>query len=202
MGNIRSFKRGAERHRKKPVRDGRRGPTLLERLFEFMTQPEWKLCYAVIFVCDAEGYQDTYPLTKFATPDQDAEQARSWVEAFRQAIRYYGLEAGWEFAGLRPYNDGRIVTLGNIPLEPNNRIYQEAISLNLVQHHDALAVAIRLAGEANLKMNLDPMIDVYNAVQESRGFAAKDANPEALQEWTDLGDRALAEMGIEREPEN
>jgi hypothetical protein len=166
-------------------------PTAPPHLFTFLTREEFKLAFAVAFVASTDVFGSSYPLERYRTPGFDAEP--SWEELIRQAVRYLGLERGYEFTSLHPHDDGRITSSHQV--EPRNAAFVRILEWgSLPDVEDAIRTALAMRTRGSVDLPAEPLEDALEIVRGHLDAARKAVNPEALAEIVRIRRRVLEEM--------
>ncbi len=178
-------------------------PQAPPHLFTFLTREEFKLCFAVAFVSYTDVFSDVYPIARYATPGHEPAD-HTWEELIKQAIRYLGLECGYRFQALTPYDDGRITA--QVQIEPRNAAFQRIFEWgSLPDVEDALRVAVRMQGDGLVKIPQEPLRDALAIVRGHLETVRRQVNPEAMAEVVKMRRRALDELveaGLSKEAVN
>lgn len=167
-------------------------PQAPPHLFTFLTREEFKLCFAVAFVSYTDVFSDAYPLARYSTPGHEPAD-HTWEELIKQAIRYLGLECGYQFQALVPHDDGRITA--QVQIEPRNAAFQRLFEWgSLPDVEDALRVAIRLQEVGLPALDPEPLRAALATVRGHLETVRRQVNPDALAEIVRIRRRALDEM--------
>jgi hypothetical protein len=164
-------------------------------LFEFLSRPEFKMCFALVWVAGSADYRGVYPLDddSYRTPGTAPGKAEYWEESFRRAIRYLAFEHGYIFEAVRPHQDGRID--GREPITPENRTYRLTLADGGLPHLlSALEEAARHLEEECPSFDLEPLLAAAADVRQSLQGVKIDPEKEALREH--LRRSAFASLGI------
>jgi hypothetical protein len=164
-------------------------------LFEFLSRPEFKMCFALAWVSDSADYRGCYPLDNdsYRTPGSLPGKAEFWEESIRRAIRYLAFEHGYVFEAVRPRQDGRID--GREPITPENRFYRLQLADGGLPHIlSALEEAARHLEERCPGFDLEPLLAAAADVRQSLAGIKIDPEKEALREQ--LRRSAFASLGI------
>lgn len=165
-------------------------------IFEYLTQREWKTCFALVFVARTAEYADAVDLRPFIPPGHE-DTWEAWMIA---AVRYLGLEHGFRFEAVRVREeDQEILALRREPICFENRIYWNLLSLGkLPDIPSALATAIKDLNEGAPSFNTEPLADVLSEVEDQRRKVLQNTDPEALAETEKTIDAALGAIGVAR----
>lgn len=165
-------------------------------LFEFLSRPEFKMCFAVIFIADSADYGGVYPINDpgYCTPGTvPGKSAQFWEESFRRAARFLAFEHGYIFEAIRPEQDGRI--LAGHSICPQNKLYAVLLADGGLPHvlsalEDAAThLEFRCPG-----FDTEPLRAAAADVRQSLEGVKIDPEKEALREQ--LRRSAFASLGI------
>ncbi len=171
-------------------------------LFEFLSRPEFKMCFALAWVSDAADYRGVYPLDSdnYRTPGSPPGKAEFWEESIRRAIRYLAFEHGYVFEAVRPHRDGRID--GKEPITPENKLYRIQLADGGLPHIlSALEEAVVLLEQRCPGFEVEPLLAAAADVRATLGSVRINPEEETLRErlrrsaFASLGLTAGEEMG-------
>lgn len=165
-------------------------------LVQFLTREEFKVVFAVSFLADSEDYGGFFELGAYATPGASDTM---WEETFRRVIRWLHFEHGFDFAGLMPRPDGRI--LADKPICIPNFHFWEMLKLGqLPDPVSAIRVALEVLPERcpgfDLEVLRGALADIEDAAARVRG-----PEPGEMDQADAFADLALSAVGIKRTPE-
>lgn len=163
-------------------------------LFQFLTQAEFKLVFALTLVQNSSDFPEVYyDSAAWATPGSSDDA--NWVEYFRRTTRWLGVEKRFEFQGLTPHEDGSID--GHAVVQPENHIYVDLMRQGgLPDIPLALETAIQMIAEKGLAISIEPLRATLAGVHEHIRQRRKLVNKEALAGVDELRRRALEEVGV------
>lgn len=163
-------------------------------LFVFLTQPEWKLCYALAFADINEMTTDAYPLVQYATEGHEGD---TWEEQFRRAIRFLHLACEWRFKGIWVNQEG--VIREKRVVEPRNFLYVRNLRSGRLpgDPRAALQEALRLiADDGHRNLDPEPLRVCLDVVERQVAFQMAMQDPEKLRELAKRDEDALGSIGV------
>lgn len=164
-------------------------------LFQCLTKPEFQACWAIRCTLGFESFDDAYPLADFASPGH-SEEAETYEEQVRRAIRFLALDHGFAFEGLSVHEDGRIQ---GVPVEPRNIAYVQAIATGEMPNPlRACQVAVQVLEDRCPSVSTSPIRQLAQEIEEAIE-AAPPPDPESWAEWERSKEAALNALGLSRE---
>lgn len=167
-------------------------------IFEFLTQPEWKTCFAVAFMADTAEYGGEVDLRRFHVEGHED----TWESAIIAAVRYLALEHGMDFEGVMVREeDQEILAYQTTPVCPQNRKYLHLLGIGKLPDIPlALRTAARVLREKAPSFPNEAVREAAEEIEAQRDavLASDEFDPEELKRTETFLDSALSTVGVER----
>ena len=175
----------------------------MEHLLVHLTQPEFKLLFAIAFLADgSEEFADEFQLQRYSSPGW--EDSFEWTEWLKRGVRYLTFEHGFEFEFLVTEDNGSIHRRGD-EIEPRNAVYVLAFrelklsgQLKGISYLDALKTALSMIEHGRLALPLEMFREAIEMVEQAIEYQNSTVDPEKMKRWTKIQDQALASIGVLR----
>lgn len=167
-------------------------------LFEYLTQDEWKTCFALAFLADTAEYGPTVNLRPYHVIGGYDD---TWESSIIAAVRFLALEHGFDFeAVFVREGDMEILSVQREPLCPENRAYLHALGLGKLPDIPlAMKTAIRLLEERAPSFSTEPLREAKAEIEETRQRVLQTTDGAELEQTRHFIDAALSTLGVRRE---
>lgn len=165
-------------------------------LFGYLTQEEWKTCFAIAFLADTAAYGREIDLSDYHVRGQET----TWESAIIAAVRFLALEHDFDFeaVGVRE-EDQEILAKQRNPIRPENALYLELLAVGKLPDIPlAMNVAIRLLHERAPSFNTEALEQCREDIQEQVRQVVTGTNIEELKKTEQVLDAALGSIGVVR----
>lgn len=166
-------------------------------IFEYLTQEEWKTCFALVFAADTEFGEDINLSEYHAEGFED-----TWESGIMAAVRFLALEHDFPFTVLRVREEDREFECSQThPICPQNRLYLHSLGLGKLPDVPlALTTAIKVLHERAPGFNTEALEHLRAEVEEHVRQVVAHTDIEELDRAEKVIDGALASVGVVRLP--
>lgn len=167
-------------------------------LFEYLTQDEWKTCFALAFLADTAEYGPTVNLRPYHVLGGYDD---TWESSIIAAVRLLALEHGFDFeAVFVREEDMEILAVQREPLCPENRVYLHSLGVGKLPDIPlAMKTAVRLLEERAPNFSTEPMREALAEIEDARRRVLQTTDGDELEQTRRFIDAALAQLGVRRE---
>lgn len=162
-------------------------------LFCFLTQPEWKLCFSLVFCVDFFD-EESYPLAQYSSPEHPGD---TWEELFRRAIRFLALEHNFEFRGVHVNREGIVVE--HTVVQPENALYATQAKAGQLPGNPryALAEAVQMIEQLPIpSLDPEPLRACLAATEQQVQELRAKVDPDKMRKRYENDQKALASIGV------
>lgn len=173
-------------------RDPHRSGSEDHHLFQYLTQEEWKLVFALAFLANSDTFEGCYDLKRYATPEAEC----TWEELFRRGIRFLALGHGFDFQGVRVHQGGEISLVRRV--QPENQIYAVNARAGRLPGNPlyALATAIEMAQQFLPDLDVSHMRAAMAQIEKDLAETRAQWKPEQIQQMYEERKTALESIGV------